>query len=299
MYLIFLTAFLAGAPQELATSFTPGQIVVTKESTPITNSGQVVANLDAGNSITVQEMGKDGLSIYVGMQGTIPLSNVISIDQAESYFEQQVRKSSAKPAIVLALARVEYATGKHTEAMQHFDAVLKVEPTNIACLLARGIASLKSGNHSHAKQDFDRAIAIAPQSLDAYRWRAAAHIAVGNYDAALDDYNSAIRVFPDYASVINDRAWMLATCPNESFRNGRKAVQDAEKAAAMSNYKAHNRLETLAAAHAENSNFEEAVKWQKRAIELAPKAIQQSLQGRLHLFQSQQPYREMPSARVD
>jgi hypothetical protein len=50
-------------------------------------------------------------------------------------------------------------------------------------------------------------------------------------------------------------------------------------------------LDTLAAAHAEAGNFEPAVKWVKRAIDLAPPAAHESLRERLALYEKEKPYR--------
>ena len=54
-------------------------------------------------------------------------------------------------------------------------------------------------------------------------------------------------------------------------------------------------LDILAAAHAEVGNFVKAVKWQKKAIDLLPKAssfIADGCRKRLSGYQKKQPYRE-------
>ena len=51
-------------------------------------------------------------------------------------------------------------------------------------------------------------------------------------------------------------------------------------------------LDTLAAACAESGRFEQAVKWQTKAVELAPPGAKENFRSRLRLYQSGKPYRQ-------
>jgi tetratricopeptide (TPR) repeat protein len=56
----------------------------------------------------------------------------------------------------------------------------------------------------------------------------------------------------------------MATCPDGRYRDGKRAVELAEKAVALRDDA--NFLDTLAAAYAEAGRFQEAIKTQERAI---------------------------------
>jgi len=56
----------------------------------------------------------------------------------------------------------------------------------------------------------------------------------------------------------------MATCPESRYRDGKRAVELAEKAIALKDDA--NFLDTLAAAYAEAGRFQEAIKTQERAI---------------------------------
>jgi len=49
---------------------------------------------------------------------------------------------------------------------------------------------------------------------------------------------------------------------------------------------------TLAAAHAEAGEFDEAVKWQTKALELAPDSMKAGMKARFELYQQGKPFRE-------
>ena len=84
-----------------------------------------------------------------------------------------------------------------------------------------------------------------------------------------------------------------ATCPYSAVRDGPRAVGFAEKAAAATNRKDPNILDTLAAAYAEAGQFTNAVTVQKEAIALVQDAkMKGDFASRLKLYESSSPYRE-------
>ncbi len=97
---------------------------------------------------------------------------------------------------------------------------------------------------------------------------------------------------------MNDTAWLLATDPDRSIRDGAEAVSLAEWAAELSNHKDPAVLDTLAAAYAEAGRFSEAVKTAEQAIELAgaqrKSTLADSLRRRMKLYQDRSPYRATP-----
>ncbi len=72
------------------------------------------------------------------------------------------------------------------------------------------------------------------------------------------------------------------------------AIEYATKACVLTNWKECDYIQTLAAAYAENGQFDKAVEWQQKACDIAPGQNRQDLQSRLDLYKSGKPYREVP-----
>jgi hypothetical protein len=86
----------------------------------------------------------------------------------------------------------------------------------------------------------------------------------------------------------------MATCSEEKYRDGKRALEYAEKACELSGWKSWRELGTLAAAYAETGDFSNAMKWQEKAIELANEEQKQGGDEQLDLYRSHKPYREIP-----
>jgi tetratricopeptide (TPR) repeat protein len=157
----------------------------------------------------------------------------------------------------------------------------------------RGNAALERKDYDTAIAEFTEAIRLDPQADDAYHNRAHAYAEKREYAKAIADYNEAIRLNPDDPASYTSLAWVLATCPKDELRNGKRAVGLATRACELTDWQDANDLENLAAAYAECGQFDEAVKWQAKAV-----AVNTGLQDpdearqRLDLYKGRKPYRE-------
>jgi cytochrome c-type biogenesis protein CcmH/NrfG len=117
---------------------------------------------------------------------------------------------------------------------------------------------------------------------------------IKRYKDAMADYLTAVKLAPDSSEPHNGLAWLLATCPDASVREGTKAVIEATRACELSRWKSAGDMDTLAAAHAEAGDFAEAVKREQEAIHLtAPDdPSRAAFQARLALYQAKTPYRD-------
>jgi hypothetical protein len=110
---------------------------------------------------------------------------------------------------------------------------------------------------------------------------------------ALARYAEAITYNPREAANYSALAWRWATCPDRTVRIGPRAVEFATRACELSSWKDPNCIHTLAAAYAEVGEFDEAVKWEKKALETPGSnvTLRDDTGQRLKGYQERKPYR--------
>jgi tetratricopeptide (TPR) repeat protein len=156
----------------------------------------------------------------------------------------------------------------------------------------RGIAYGEKGQYDQAISEFDKAIQINPNYDKAYNNRGIVYRLRGQYDQAISDFNKAIQINSLEAEGYNNLAWLFATAKSPIFRNGKKAVELGIKACELSVWRNAEYLDTLAAAYARTSDFDNAVKWQEKALQSIGESKKSEAQQRLNFYRSRKPWPE-------
>ncbi len=112
---------------------------------------------------------------------------------------------------------------------------------------------------------------------------------------AIEHYEKALEVAPRSISTLTNLAWLLATSPDASLRNGPKALDLASQAERLVGGTNTLVLRTLAAAYAENGQFANAIRTARSAMELArmhgENSLATDLDQQIALYQLRMPYR--------
>jgi tetratricopeptide (TPR) repeat protein len=173
-----------------------------------------------------------------------------------------------------------------------------MDPNDAELYNNRGIVYGRLGKYDLALVEFREALEVDPEYSKAHANMGNAFRELGENGLAIAAYARALDFNPDHLTANEGIAWLMATSPNAADRNGVKAVEYAKHACEMSYWKNPNILETLAAAHAESGDFEKAVEWQTKAINLAPIRQHARMLGRLELYRTGKPYRQQSSKRL-
>jgi protein O-GlcNAc transferase len=87
-------------------------------------------------------------------------------------------------------------TGRHAEALEHFDRALRVNRNQPAILYNRGISLLALGRNSDALENFDRALKLGGPDADAYVNRAIALRRLQRMSEAIESCDLALKLNP-------------------------------------------------------------------------------------------------------
>lgn len=184
------------------------------------------------------------------------------------------------------------AKGDYDRAIADFSEAIRLDPKWVWAYASRGMAWELKGDTDRAIADFSEAIRLNPKYVWAYVNRGHAWRGKGDRENALADYNSAIRESPKSHGLHNDLAWTMAI--NGTFAaDGKRAVELATRACQLTSWRNPYYLDTLAAAYAQAGNFEEAVRWQQKALQYREfvAADGKGAAERLALYRSKKPYR--------
>jgi hypothetical protein len=99
---------------------------------------------------------------------------------------------------------------------------------------------------------------------------------------------------PNDSEALRRAAWLLATSPEASLRNGEEAVALAARSVSLSSGRDAASLDALAAAYAESHRFADAVATARRALAVAApagSALSEDIRSRIKLYQTGTPFR--------
>lgn len=220
--------------------------------------------------------------------------------------------------------------GDRAGAFEEFNKAVRLDPKSFETYSNRGAAYHELGKFGEALADYGRAIRLAPQTpeaADVYFNRALVYDHQKDFAKAIADLNEAVRLNPRAAAAYITRseaslalhdyeragvdlrkgsqlaqrnpralsglAWVKATCPEASFRDGQNAVRLARLACEVTKWQESYCIDTLAAAYAEVGEFDQAISYEKRALGGLLSWARPKAEERLALYREHKPYRDV------
>ncbi|MBX3413758.1 MAG: fused MFS/spermidine synthase [Pirellulales bacterium] len=194
-------------------------------------------------------------------------------------------------------------TGKYIEsmnqtdqAMKFYELALRRDPSAETPRLQLAAAAFKRNEPEKAARILADLLRQHPANTDALYLLGQIFERQRKYSDAVKLYRRALEIVPESDAIGNNLAWLLATCGDESVRDGEEAVRVAQPICERDGYKKFEFVDTLAAACAEAGNFAEAVRLaedaQESAVEANNAQMAEQIGSRLRLYEAGQPYHE-------
>ncbi|MFB3906542.1 MAG: tetratricopeptide repeat protein [Acidobacteriota bacterium] len=221
------------------------------------------------------------------------------INEAIAYFEKALAANPNHLDAHVNLAAALGQKGKVREAIPHFRKAVALKPDSAELHNSLGFALLFQQNPDEGILHLQKAVELSPDFVNAHEnLGMALFYTRGNAAEALSHWRRVLRLEPNHLAVLNQTAWVLATHPDRSVRNGTEAVMLAERAVQLSRGQEPAILDSLAAAYAEVGRFPLAVDTARRALALARQQnnqpLVQGLNARIALYQAKKPFRDQP-----
>jgi tetratricopeptide (TPR) repeat protein len=240
-----------------------------------------------------------GERLYV-LQGKLAYS-MGDYERAEQDFRAALESNPNSARARINLGSTLAVLGRSAEAAEQYRQALSQEPENLTAHYNLGHILVNAGQGAEAAKHLEPVLAANPEDAEAQELMAQAREQQGDVDAALEHYKLAVRLnqraegswmggaqllvslqryeeainvleqahraLPESLRIAHALAKMRAGVPEPPLRDGKQALALAEHTAAANPSPLY--LQTLAMAHAEVGQCEEAAAAQQRALEQA------------------------------
>ena len=186
--------------------------------------------------------------------------------------------------------------GQLDDAISRLQAAIDLRPENGPAHNNLAKALLQKGRVAEAMVHYRKFLEIEPENVEARNILGTALIQQGQIREAIEQWQDALAIEPENGNAASNLAWVFATCPDDSIRDGRRAVELAEKALRISGGKIPMIFRVLAAAYAEDGRFSQAIESAQRGADLATSqgnsGLAAELQSSIALYQAGTPLRD-------
>jgi Flp pilus assembly protein TadD len=181
------------------------------------------------------------------------------ISAAADQFRATLQWQPNAPDALGNLAQCDVLQGRFTDARDEYHKVLRLKFDN--AILHEGLANALEnlGRESEAVGHLKIALRLAPKNSTRLNL-AGLFCQSGDFRSAMEQFRQVLSFEPDNVAALNNLAYVLAGCPDQSIRNGDEAVKLAERACGLTNFKQPGLIKTLAAAYAAQGRDSDAVR---------------------------------------
>ena len=215
---------------------------------------------------------------------------------SETLFTHALAVTSNNDVALNNLGIIFLDKGQLDDAISKLQAAIDLRPENAPAHDNLAKALLKKGQVAEAMVHYRKFLELEPASVEVRNTLGTALIQQGHVREAIDLWQESLAIQPENGNAASNLAWVFATCPEDSIRDGTRAAELGETALRISGGKIPMIYKVLAAAYAENRRFADAVEAAQRGAELATTqgnpGLAAELESNIALYQSGRPLRD-------
>ena len=180
---------------------------------------------------------------------------------------KQYQKSNPHVELLAMEGRVLFQSGDYDEALRVLGRAYDERP-NLPYLAGDlGYLYLLNNDPRYARKLLREAHQLHPSDLTFMRMLAEAEFATDKFERAMALFTKVNQLQPNQLRSKNVLAWLLATCPNASQRDGVAALALIDVDSETLVDQPASKLEIYAACYAEVGEFDKAIQFQQQAVE--------------------------------
>ena len=161
---------------------------------------------------------------------------------------------------------IERRMGNVQAALAQLQRALKFHPAHLGALTETTLLLHSAGKLEAAHQFLLRAVQVQPGNADFHNKLGVIRREQDRKADAMRHFKDALQADANWHPAAHNLAWILATSSNPELRDGKTAVQLAEKLCQASNYQQPQALDTYAAAMAEMGHYDRAAQLAEDAL---------------------------------
>src|SRR5713101_33541 len=120
-----------------------------------------------------------------------------TVDPSDANLRQKIEEVRVDVPGLLSRALIASASGKYTAALNLFDDILEVEPSNVNALIGKAVAYRRSGKPQEALNCLDLVLGVQPNNASAMLNRGNILQELGDLEAAVDAYDHLTQLYPN------------------------------------------------------------------------------------------------------
>ena len=191
------------------------------------------------------------------------------LDEAIAEFQKELEIQPESVEAQNNLGSALEQRGAFDDAVVCFRRAIQLDPHRTKLHYNLATVFLKQGQFDQAIPYLEKELQINPASAEAHNDLGIALSQKGQIEEAIGQWQKTLELQPHNLGACCNLVWVFSTFPDDAIRSGAKAVALGERALELSGQKDPRIYRLLAAAYAENQQFDKAIETARRGSDLA------------------------------